>query len=44
MDKAKESRIKDIIDDLLDTLSYEDLEKELKKIAEYHCVTLKRLD
>jgi hypothetical protein len=44
MNIKKEERIKGIVDDLLDTLSYEELETELKKIADYHCITLKSLE
>ena len=38
MDNAKEERIQSMITDLLHTLSYEELEKELRKIGQFHCV------
>lgn len=44
MDEAKDERIRGIVDDILHTISYEELETELKKIAEYHCITLKSLE
>lgn len=43
MDRAKEERIQGMVSDILDVLSYEELEEELKKIGHYHCVNFKSL-
>lgn len=39
-DAKKEERIQEIISKLLDTLSYEELEKKLKDIANYHAISI----
>lgn len=40
MDAEKDERIKEITSKLLSTLSYEQLETELQKIANYHCIDI----
>ena len=42
--QKKMSRIDYIVERILYTISFEELETELKKIAEYNCVSLEELN